>query len=149
MYEGPSGYTGHILEQEVLGECRVRAHGYLKFNQALEEVKENQPYDPRHPTGEASEFHKAVADAMGIDSEKLELYTAVGSTLDRFHSIDGFFSFEGIIITLDVTANEHKDSYKARVIVSMDDAENGFKNSAAEIAAQFRRSKELGWTGVI
>jgi hypothetical protein len=121
----------------------------MKFNQALEEVKENQPYDPHHPTGEAAEFHRAVASAMGVDPEELELYTAVGSTLDRFHGVDGFFSFNGIIVTVDVTANPHKDSYKARVIVNLEDAGNGFKESSAEIAAQFDRSKRLGWTGVI
>ena len=149
MFESPSGYTGHIFESEVLGTCRVRAHGYIKFNQALSEVKENQPNDPHHPIGEAGEFHKAVASVMGVDPDKLELYTAVGSSLDIFHGIGGFFSFEGVTVTVDVTANSHKDNCKARVLVCMDDAENGYKQAAAEIADQFKRSKQFGWTGVV
>ncbi|MDE1974947.1 MAG: hypothetical protein KGI49_00310 [Patescibacteria group bacterium] len=149
MYEAPSGYTGKILETEVLGECRIKARGYLKFNQSIEEVKENQPYDPHHPTGEAGSFHDAVAEAMGIEPDQLEMYTAVGSALDRFHGVDGFFEFNGIVITVDVTANEHKDSYKARVIVTEEDAGNGFKESARIIAAEFKRAKDLGWTGVV
>ena len=121
----------------------------MKFNEALEEVKQNQPYSPNHPTGEAAVFHEAVALAMGIRPEDLELYTAIGSTLDRFHGIDGFFSFDGIIVTLDITANMSKDEYKARVIVTIKDAENGYKQAAEEIAGWFTKSQHLDWKGVV
>lgn len=52
-----------------------------------------------------------------FDWNELKLYTALKSSLDIYHGIDGIFSFRGKIVTIDVTMNPHKDKYKADVIV--------------------------------
>jgi hypothetical protein len=147
------GTTGRIFEREVLGECLIRSHGYVKFRPALEAVFRNQPGSTFEPMGEAANFRDAVAAKMremGFDSSRLQLYTAVGSALDVFHKIDGFFVFEGTIVTLDTTTNPHKDcAPRARVLVTAEDAIIGYQQSAAEIAGWFNHAKACGQKGVI
>lgn len=134
-----SGVTGGIFERETLGECKARAIGYLKFQEAMTVVRRNQPCDVRHPKGETAVFHTAVAQALGVAVGELEVYTAVGSALDLYHGIDGFFVWRGIAVTVDLTLNPHKDEHKARVIVTGADAEQGYATAAAKIAGHFRR----------
>ncbi|MDE1974948.1 MAG: hypothetical protein KGI49_00315 [Patescibacteria group bacterium] len=149
------GYTGRIFEREVLGECRIRARGYVSFRSALGAVFRNQPGSPYEPMGEAGHFHGVVADSMkvrGFNSSRLKLYTAIGSALDRFHGIDGFFYFEGAIVTVDATMNPHKDVSRARVIVTAEDAFSQFGEygqAAHEIAGWFDHARIHGWKGVI
>ncbi len=148
------GYTGRVFEREVLGECRVRCQGYLKFRQAMEEVISNQPHAPHDPPGEVGHFRDAVfkeMKQMGLNPKYLRLYTAVGSALDRFHGIDGFFTFEGITVTVDTTINQDKDedSTKARVLVTGEDAVDGFKGSARRVAELFSYARSMGKKGVI
>ncbi len=144
-----SGYTGHIFELEVLGECRATSHGYMRFYRALREVEASQSRQANQPTGEAKRFRDAVAQAMGIHPLRLHLYSAVGSALDHHHGVDGFFTFDGIIITVDTTINPHKDVSDARVIVTYDDAVNGYEESARQVAGWFNRARVCNWKGVI
>ncbi len=149
-----NGYTGKLFEDEVLGTCRVKASGKMRFYRAFREVLHNQPWNPLKPTNHQTVvFHQAVARNMRelrMNPAQLKVFTAVGSALDRYHGIDGFFSFEGIVVTLDCTTNPHKDVSKARIIVREDDAlDNGFRDSAREIAYRFKKALVDGLKGVI
>ncbi len=147
------GTTGRIFERETLGECRIRCRGYVKFKPALDAVFCNQPGSPYEPAGEASNFREVVAQEMqgaGMNPSRLAIYTAVGSALDVFHKIDGFFFYEGVIVTVDTTMNPHKDcAPRARVLVTADDAITGYHEAAGEITGWFNRAKACGMKGVI
>lgn len=131
------GYTGRIFEWEVLGQCTVHAHGYMKYWDAVQEVMDHQAQNPVRPMGETSRFYDAVASELrnrGLNPAQLKVYSAVGSTLDRYHGVDGFFAFQGIVVTVDCTISPHKDETKARVLVTAEDAFAGYPSAAFEIA---------------
>ncbi len=149
-----AGYTGGIFEREVLGQCRVRSQGYLTFQAAMEEVMRNQPHAPHDPPGEIGRFRSVVARKMkvaGFNPDHLHLFTAVGSTLDQFHGVDGFFVFHGITVTVDTTINDSKDeeSSKALVLVTGEDAVDGFERPAERVVGLFRYAQARGMKGVI
>lgn len=148
-----AGYTGRIFEREVLGECRIRARGYVKFRPALNAVFRHQPSSPYEPSRETRNFHSVVAQEMknlGMNDSHLGIYTAVGSALDLYHRIDGFFYFEGMIVTLDCTIDPNRDEHpRARVIVTGEDAINGYSEVAKMIAGYFRRGQVCGRKGVL
>lgn len=108
-----AGYTGHLFEEEVLGVCKASHCGYLRWQDATAEVRKNQP---RTATPVASKLCGELRKKLpGVD---IRFYTAVGSTLDKMHSVDGFFEFEGkVTVTLDLTMNPEKDACKADVLV--------------------------------
>lgn len=141
-----NGYTGKILEEEILGSCTVSTEGYLRFREAMEVARRSQP---RTLTHEGRQLRDGVAQELGVRSSEVAMYPGVGTPLDRFHGIDGWFEWQGIVVTVDVTMNPHKDEYKARVIVSGRDAEEGFVGSIRDIASEFKRAKSYGWIGVI
>jgi len=148
-----AGYTGRIFEREVLGECLIKARGKVSFHSALNAVFRHQPSDPCRPNGyQTVEFYNTVAyhmSALGMNPRRLQVYTAVGSALDRWHGIDGFFSFEGALVTLDCTINPHKDSSRARVLVTAHDAFTGFHEAAIEVAFRFKDAIECRVKGVV
>lgn len=125
-YRLPSGTTGHLFEIEILGECRVSWSGYMKWNDAKELARRNQPWsDPTNPTCSiARQFRNSVVKSMGLserEQREVRLYTAVHTPFDVFHGVDGWFEFNGIVVTIDVTTNSHKDSCKADVLITAND----------------------------
>lgn len=112
------GYTGHLFEKEILGTCLVAHRGYMRWQDAAEMVRKNQP---RMKTRVAERLEGEVSRQFG---KRVTLFTAVGSTLDCMHGVDGFFEFEGAVVTIDLTTNPHKDSTKADLLVHQDDIEN-------------------------
>lgn len=120
------GLTGTLLEEEVFTKIEIKWEGYMKYQDSLSQVINNQPHDwnpSDPPTRAGSDLYTRVA--MSLEeiigdfnwSDELKLYTALKSPLDFYHGIDGMFSFRGKIVTIDVTMNPHKDRYKADVIV--------------------------------
>ncbi len=132
-----SGYTGHILEEEVLGSCSVKFDGFLIFPKAKEFARKNQP-KVLCPTARA--FREVVAKEMKVDPASVAIYTAVGSPLDTYHSVDGWFEWNGNTVTFDVTMNRQKDRYRADVTVVMGgcDMEYDLEFAAREIANAFK-----------
>lgn len=114
------GYTGHLFEEEVLGTCTVTHRGHMKWRDAVDVVRKNQP---RIATPVAAKLESELRKKLpNVD---VRFYSAVGSTLDRMHSVDGFFEFEGVVIvTLDLTTNPHKDACKADLLVNESDLED-------------------------
>lgn len=113
------GYTGHLFETEVLGECKVQWKGYMSFKKSMELVRSHQSCDPTDPSPrQANNLHARVAIALGLeDWSELRLYSALGSPLDILHGVDGFFEFRGHTVTIDLTINPNKDCHKADLIV--------------------------------
>jgi hypothetical protein len=111
------GYTGHLFEEEVLGKCTITHRGYMRWQEAAQLVRKNQPHVM---TPVATQLQAELRKKLpGID---VRFYTAVGSTLDKMHSVDGFFEFEGkVTVTIDLTMNPHKDACKADVLVGQGD----------------------------
>ncbi len=128
------GYTGHLFEEEVLGICKASCHGYMLWREAADLVRKNQPAK-KAPTAIRLEIE--VGRQFG---EGVRFFTAVRSAMDVFHGVDGFFEFRGVVVTIDVTTNQHKDSGKADVIVYKGDLEN-LPVLAGRIAREFK-SKE-------
>lgn len=129
-----SGYTGGLLEEEVLGHCVVRWDGYMKFRQAKAFARSNQP---KSPCPIAQKFRASVAKEMKVDIGDVNIFTAVGSPLDKFHSIDGWFEFKGLTVTFDITMS-HKGGYRADVTVVMDGPDQDFDYAACDVAYAFK-----------
>lgn len=127
---------GKLIESESFGEINTfryfedlpEIESYIKFSPALESVKKVQygsPENPKRflPRDIKQEIEKLLKQDISSDF-KVYFYTAVGSHLDRWHGIDAFFEIieenkNSVIVTLDVTSNPNKDSYKADVIITV------------------------------
>ena len=136
----PSSYTGHLFEQEVLGPCRLSWNGdYTPFRESLRLVEKGQsgdPSDPESPT--MNDLHALIAIALEIeDWSELRFYTALGSPLDQWHGIDGFFVFRGKRVTIDLTINPEKDGTKADLVVHQSELDD-LEGLAQKIARRFQ-----------
>lgn len=119
-----TGYTGTLLEEEVLLECLWSGDGgYVPYHQSVKMVKKHQPWDPADPSSRAANnLQVLIAEALGAeDYSEVKLYTAVGSALDKFHGVDAFVEWMGFVVTIDLTANLLKDVYKADIIIHEDE----------------------------
>lgn len=152
-----SGMTGHLFEEELFGtvENVEWDGGYVPFNKSLHMVIDHQPdgYDPTDPDREsANNLHAQTALALGLeDFSELKLYTAVGSPLDRYHGVDAFMKFKGMVITFDATLDKRKKveagDAKADFILTEDDVDDKFKKVAEEVAGYIKaKIKENGET---
>lgn len=126
--------TGRLLEAEVFGRTTVKWEGkmeYMPYRTALDFCRKHQPIgwnpvDPSTRTGSnlyasvAIELEKAVGEFTW--EEELKFFSAIGSPLDVFHGVDGWFEFRGNVVTVDLTANTAKvNGYKANVILFYED----------------------------
>ncbi len=112
------GYTGHLFEEETLGKCLGTHRGHMQWHEAMEVVRKNQP---RVKTPVASRLEQEVRKQAGV---AVVFYTAVGSTLDLKHSVDAFFEFMGVAVTIDLTMNDDKDACKADLLVVKEEINN-------------------------
>ncbi len=110
--------TGRLFERRVIGECTVSYQGHLCWKEAAAQVRKNQPKQlPKNATDLLAEVRRQT-------KADVQFYTAIGSALDYFHGVDGFFEFAGFVVTIDVTKNPHKDCGKANMVVCEDDLED-------------------------
>src|SRR3989344_1859536 len=108
-------------------------NGYLRFKKSVELVKEFQPFDPLNPDKPfARDIRISLIDLLigkgwiedtEEDMDRGKFYTAVGTPLDKFHSADAFIEYQDkngktYRVTIDLTLNPHKKSYKDNVVVS-------------------------------
>ncbi|MDQ2932828.1 MAG: hypothetical protein M3Q80_00415 [bacterium] len=140
-YFSNSGETGHIVEEEILGTCHVQWDGkmYHRYMESMELARKCQSGDPSAPILDgARKLHVAVATQMKIsDRRSLQLYSAVGTPLDRFHGVDGWFEFQGVVITFDLTLSTQKDVAKADVVIHAQELEDNFEFAARDVADAF------------
>jgi len=132
-----NGYTGHLFEEEVVGRCRVIHRGYMRWRDAAKLARESQP---ARKTPTAARLEREVSQQFG---KAVQFFTAVGTPLDFFHGVDGFFEFEGFVVTIDLTMNPHKETGKAHMVIQQGDLDDisrlaGF--IAREMQTQMRRA---------
>lgn len=113
------GYTGHLFEEEVFGRCKAVHKGYMQWREAAEVVRKNQP---ARMAEKAAKLQAEVRKQIG--SAAVQFYTAVRSTLDQKHGVDGFFELVGTIVTVDLTMNDKKDCCKADLLVVPEELED-------------------------
>ena len=139
-----TGITGHLFEEEVLGVLFVSwsCEDYISFDQALAQAKASQNWDPRDPSSRlANDLHAEVALALGLnDWRELRLYSSVGTPLDHFHGVDGFFEFCGRVVTIDLTVG-HKEFAKADFVFHPLDLEEHRQTTASAIARALMRER--------
>lgn len=127
-YHGMS-FTGTEIEEESLGHVQVSGYNgeHMAYRESMRWVKAHQPkgWDPTDPSPRfANDLHASVAEALGLDDySELRFYTAVGSPLDYFHGVDGFFEYRGKIVTIDVTVDPGKLTAKADLVVNVSDTQ--------------------------
>ncbi len=149
--EKSSGETGHLFEWQYIGEIDTKnpayqkalqeavsseeragmTDGYIRFRKAMELVKKFQPYDPANPNKHfARDIRVELQDLLGLTTEeemdRVKFYTAVGSPLDKRHSVDAFIEYtdksgETFRATFDLTTNPQKQAYKTDIVVQLKD----------------------------
>jgi len=132
---------GKNVEIAFLGKAMVRWDGeYRPYREAMDEVRRFQPGDPSDPECRfANDFHAMVALELGLeDWSELKFYTAVGSPLDFYHGVDGFFEFCGKVVTIDGTTNPEKLDAKANYVVNFGWSHAELQTGAGQIAHALR-----------
>ncbi len=137
MRHDRSGIPGGIIERELIGKSMYESKGgepgheftYRTYEQSLRLVKEMQPFDPTRPTPEfAYMVRRLIFKELELtDEQELRFYTAVGSALDLYHGVDGWFEItragHEVRATIDMTKNDLKDTgYKADITFLVPDA---------------------------
>lgn len=140
--------SGQMFEEEVLGHCTVSWDGeYLPWKQALWQVRNGQPWDTHCPR---ILFMQKVLKGLNRElGSNAEFYTAVGSALDKYHGVDGYFYFEGIMVTIDASLRR-KDSHRADILLVEEDSENPevFAHKVAETFSAKRNQHQGVWNEV-
>lgn len=79
-----------------------------------------EDYDPRHPTGGLNDelYDRVYGFLPRRWRHFLNLYIAVGTSFDQWHGIDAFFFLNDAIVTIDVTTDLFKRSFKADFLVT-------------------------------
>ena len=144
----------------------AKPNGFVFYRDALKLAKNFQPGDPRNPDrGFARDLRIEILDELGLTDEKdmdrLEFFTAVGSPLDKWHGVDGFFELKqkfgaSLRVTIDAaTVDEHEkiargQNLKADILISAKelhlDNENklgeDLKRTAKQIVAVFKSQQK-------
>ena len=152
---------GGLIENEIFGEIKKYKYfedlpnidSYVKFGESIKAVRNMQLGSPEKPSKFVPKDLKKNIEQLFLRDTGKEInilfYTAVGSHLDRYHGIDGFFEINEdgrkVIVTMDVTANPNKDSYKADIILSVprdgiDDVDEGYKEFIELYARRIERA---------
>ncbi|MDP2695851.1 MAG: hypothetical protein Q8O87_01200 [bacterium] len=141
----PTGYTGKLLEADIFGVCRAECTGgqneYVEFWPAVIEVERNQPGDPTSPHSRPiNALRVLIADELGVEEREVGFFTAVGSALDLFHKVDGFFKWGRVVAFIDITLDlEGKKPHGTKFFVT----ESDFYTEDHEINA--KRLRELAY----
>lgn len=134
-----TGLTGRLFEWSVLGNPLAtpeNLRGYMPYNRAMTLAKNLAVWDPTDPAPrQANNLHFYVCEALGVeDYSQVRFYSALGTPLDFYHGVDCWVEFGGRVVTIDLTANIHKDHHKADVVVHPEDLEDEGKRLASYIA---------------
>lgn len=136
-----AGTTGNQFEEEFISVAQVKVtwHGlYMPYEASMNIVRRNQKPNSAL-CAEGLKFRDEIARQMGVSADELSFYGSHKTCLDIKHGVDLFIDWKGITVTVDLTMNPNKESYKADVIVTPTDVENGFCNAADRVAWAFRQ----------
>jgi hypothetical protein len=120
----PADQRGRAWERKVFGQDihKYRANPtYLGWQDAIEDVVRSQKriyWNPKKPkTKTGIEIFECVQSYLPqFLASELELYCAIGTSLDFHHGVDGFFMIHDFIVTIDLTTG-WKSSHKAEVLI--------------------------------
>ena len=120
--------TGRLWEYDFCGGIVDFWKGSTEYKPWMKCVREiiahfsennNPEWDINDPEGICSDLFYYVAEALGVDNmSELQVFPAFDTPFDRWHGVDLFFVYKNRIVTVDLTVNPNKDSYKANVIVN-------------------------------
>lgn len=134
-----AGVTGHQFEEEfvLLGRVQVTWNGvYIGYRESMDVIRRNQPANSALNC-EGVKLRQEVAKRLGASVDEVNVFASVDTCLDKKHGVDLFIDFRGATVTIDLTLSS-KEGYKANVIVSQCDVEDGFVLAADRIAWAFR-----------
>lgn len=119
-----------------------RRDTFLTWGAAVAEVIRMQAewnWNPQNPhTPFAAELYACIQSyLLPDDRRRLKLYCAIGTTLDQYHSCDGFFQLKHRIITFDLSCAQ-KLAYKADVLITPDNEGPQMWRICADIATRLR-----------
>ncbi len=121
--------AGKELEVEVLGRCGNPYAGNFA------DVRKHQP-------SKKTDMVVAIEREFARRGLSVQFYTAVGTALDVHQGVDGFFEFNGVVVTIDLTMNPEKVIAKADFVVQKSDLEN-IPQLAGWIAQRFIQKLEV------
>lgn len=129
---------GGFFEAATLGKCKLACDNkYQPRPVAMDMVRMHQPET------QPCAVRRLVQEVAKQVKVTVKFYTAVGSVLDEFHSIDAFFMFGEIDVTIDVTRNARKCSGRADVIIQADDFEDIAKLAALIVGEYQAKSRNV------
>lgn len=137
------GMTGHLFEEAVLGYCVVSWKGHMHYREAMVAARKSQP---EKKSEIAALLEREVARELG--SWDVQYFTAVRTPLDRFHGVDAFLEFRGLVVTLDLTKNPDKeDCCKADLLVERKEvlSMSKLRELAGRIAREFRTKERRAY----
>ncbi|MBU0614264.1 hypothetical protein KJ766_03220 [Patescibacteria group bacterium] len=135
------GYFGRELESDIFGAVKpakgfkefykkvARSDGYVAYEDAIRLVRDFTMQDGKNPDKEfLNDLRLEIGDILGFDEDDMEnlfLFSAVGTPIDRFHSVDAFLELDidddngPLRVTMDATLNTKKleGGYRSDVIV--------------------------------
>ena len=88
---------------------------YLSFSDAIAFAKEHQPSTLTR-SRLVTQLRKSIAESLSDSTLPLKFFTAVGTPLDTYHGVDGFFEQGNHIVTCDISLRE-KEVIKADVLI--------------------------------
>ena len=122
--------SGSEFEKTIFGECKWKKSisNYIPKRECVKKIIEKGESD--EPT-----IKFIIKKASSRLKKPVRAYSALGSPLDWWHGIDGFFICSNHIITADATLNKNKVEKKADIMIRMIDIENPYKliNAIVEI----------------
>jgi hypothetical protein len=133
--------AGKFFETAVFKSCtNADSVSGMNYKDSLDWVKKHQPEkDFKNPdtldSKQLSKLRSEIVSRLPHVDEVLRFYTAIGSSLDILHGIDGVFELGEYQVTVDLTLNPEKTTGKADVIVLADD-EDGLSDEAIQIASK-------------
>lgn len=154
---------GKVAETKLLGDCVLKKRNdetdeeykkrredfaaYKERHLTFADVKDNQP-------DKLPDFARYLEDAVlydlypdeDEDSDKVKVYTAIGSALDHWHGIDGFVEINDKYfnkrITFDITLEGQKEQPKADLVINIPRDGINIKKDRGEFMKQVNKAAE-------
>lgn len=121
----PSSHIGHVWERDVfyIDSTFLRNHhkpAYMDLDQAILRTKRMQNQFAWNPKSPHTDWGKKIFQEVKryLPVNNLEMYCSLGTTLDYYHGVDGFFCWNNKIVTFDLTTRDRKIDIKADITIT-------------------------------
>jgi hypothetical protein len=136
--------SGYIWEEQVfrVSSKMFAKPVYLSWQDAVSDAIERQKdlrWNPTKPrTSVGKEMFECVQSYLPkYLADKLQFFCAIGTALDWYHGVDGFFEIDGFLVTIDLVYSE-KQQAKADILFSKKEANILLWRVCLEIAQRLR-----------